>query len=66
MLYFFIGCWTHGAGISGGIFIPCLLIGAIYGRFVATVFGYAALHMYTNNYLWFITIILNLSFLVVT
>ena len=41
MLYFFVGCWTHGAGISGGIFIPCLLIGAVYGRFVATVFGYA-------------------------
>jgi chloride channel 6 len=40
VLYFFIGCWTHGAGISGGIFIPCLLIGAVYGRFVATVFGY--------------------------
>ena len=37
--YFFIACWTHGASISGGIFIPCLLIGATYGRFVAIVFG---------------------------
>ena len=39
LTYFFIACWTYGAGIPSGLFIPCLLIGAAYGRFVATVFG---------------------------
>lgn len=48
VVYFFIACWTHGAGISGGIFIPCLLIGASYGRFIATVFGYIAIIYYIS------------------
>lgn len=39
LTYFFIACWTYGAGIPSGLFIPCLLIGAAYGRFVATIFG---------------------------
>ena len=33
--YFFIACWTYGLSISGGVFIPCLLIGAAGGRLVA-------------------------------
>ena len=40
LMYFFVACWTYGAGIPSGLFIPCLMIGASYGRFVATVFGY--------------------------
>ena len=40
LTYFFVACWTYGAGIPSGLFIPCLMIGATYGRFVATVFGY--------------------------
>ena len=38
IIYYVMACWTYGAGISGGVFVPCLLIGAIYGRFIATVF----------------------------
>ena len=38
LVYFFIACWTHGAGISAGIFLPCLLIGATYGRIVGMLF----------------------------
>ena len=36
-LYFFLACFTFGIGISGGLFMPCLVIGATYGRFLATV-----------------------------
>jgi chloride channel 6 len=36
--YFFIACWTYGAGIPSGLFVPCLTIGALYGRFIITVF----------------------------
>ena len=38
--FYFIACWTYGAGIPSGLFIPCLVVGAAYGRFVATVFKY--------------------------
>jgi chloride channel 6 len=30
---FFITTLTFGCGVSGASFIPCLLVGAIYGRF---------------------------------
>ena len=43
LIYFFVACWTYGAGIPSGLFIPCIMIGATYGRFVATVFGYAVI-----------------------
>ena len=39
LLHFLITCWTYGAGISGGAFTPSLVIGAAFGRFLATVFG---------------------------
>ena len=35
VVYFAIACWTYGLSISGGVFIPCLLIGAAGGRLVA-------------------------------
>lgn len=38
VIYFPLASWTYGAGIPSGLFIPCLTIGAIYGRFVATAF----------------------------
>ncbi len=34
--YFFIACWTYGASIPSGLFVPCLTIGALYGRFIVT------------------------------
>ena len=46
LTYFFVACWTYGAGIPSGLFIPCLMIGASYGRFVATVFGYVQSEFY--------------------
>ncbi len=38
IVYFFIACWTYGAGIPSGLFVPCLTIGALYGRFIVTAF----------------------------
>ena len=49
LIYFFITCWTYGAGIPSGLFIPCIMIGATYGRFVATAFGYSLFTVYYNN-----------------
>ena len=30
--YFFLACYTYGLSISSGLFVPCLLIGAGWGR----------------------------------
>eukprot|EP00033_Pygsuia_biforma_P002282 GCRY01002527.1.p1 GENE.GCRY01002527.1~~GCRY01002527.1.p1 ORF type:complete len:776 (+),score=132.87 GCRY01002527.1:113-2440(+) len=35
--YFFFACWTSGAGISTGIFVPVMTIGAGFGRFFGEV-----------------------------
>ncbi|XP_064610482.1 LOW QUALITY PROTEIN: H(+)/Cl(-) exchange transporter 6-like [Liolophura sinensis] len=44
LCFFLLACWTYGAAVPSGLFVPCLLCGAAYGRFVATilvnVFGY--------------------------
>ena len=36
MVYFLLNCWTYGLSISAGVFIPCLLTGAAWGRLVGT------------------------------
>lgn len=44
LLFFFLACWTYGVHVPSGLFVPSLLCGAAYGRFVATVLvqvGYA-------------------------
>ncbi|XP_033097754.1 chloride transport protein 6-like isoform X2 [Anneissia japonica] len=37
MVFFFLACWTYGAMVPSGLFVPCLLCGAAYGRFVGNV-----------------------------
>ncbi|XP_031554445.1 chloride transport protein 6-like isoform X2 [Actinia tenebrosa] len=32
--FYFLACWTYGASVPSGLFVPCLLCGASYGRFV--------------------------------
>ena len=32
--YWTLACWTYGMGISNGLFVPSLLIGAAWGRLV--------------------------------
>lgn len=60
LIRFSVTCWTYGAGISGGAFTPSFVIGATFGRFLATVFGYSNLcdlfktshlHCSQNSYL---------------
>ncbi|XP_022286279.2 H(+)/Cl(-) exchange transporter 6-like isoform X2 [Crassostrea virginica] len=44
LFFFFLACWTYGVHVPSGLFVPSLLCGAAYGRFVATVLvqiGYA-------------------------
>jgi len=37
VLFFFVACWTYGSCVPSGLFVPCILCGAAYGRFVATL-----------------------------
>eukprot|EP00116_Pleurobrachia_bachei_P002832 sb/3463094/ len=32
VVLFFAACWTYGIGVPSGLFVPSLLIGAVYGR----------------------------------
>ncbi|XP_048773690.2 H(+)/Cl(-) exchange transporter 6-like isoform X4 [Ostrea edulis] len=44
VFFFILSCWTYGVHVPSGLFVPSLLCGAAYGRFVATVLvkiGYA-------------------------
>ena len=34
VIYFIISCYTYGLAISSGLFIPCLLVGAGWGRLI--------------------------------
>lgn len=42
--FFLLACWTYGTAVPSGLFVPCLLCGAAYGRFVSkllvSVIGY--------------------------
>ncbi|KAI6660376.1 Chloride transport protein isoform X4 [Oopsacas minuta] len=37
VLTFFTACWTYGTGVPSGLFVPCLMIGSIYGRLVGNI-----------------------------
>ncbi|XP_015754177.1 PREDICTED: chloride transport protein 6-like [Acropora digitifera] len=32
--FYFLACWTYGTSVPSGLFVPCLLCGAAYGRFI--------------------------------
>ncbi|XP_077490396.1 chloride channel protein 7 [Amblyomma americanum] len=32
VVYFLLSCWTYGLSVSSGVFIPTLLVGAVWGR----------------------------------
>ncbi|XP_038061582.1 chloride transport protein 6-like [Patiria miniata] len=36
-LFFLLACWTYGAMVPSGLFVPCLLCGAAYGRIVGNI-----------------------------
>eukprot|EP00117_Sycon_ciliatum_P025792 scpid24505/ scgid3987/ H(+)/Cl(-) exchange transporter 7; Chloride channel protein 7 len=31
-IFFILACWTYGLGIPSGLFVPCILLGAAWGR----------------------------------
>ncbi|KAI1295357.1 H(+)/Cl(-) exchange transporter 7 [Halotydeus destructor] len=43
--YFLVACWTYGLSISGGLFIPSLLVGAAGGR----LFALGAIHLWPDQ-----------------
>jgi len=45
--YWALACWTYGMGISNGLFVPSLLIGAAWGRLVGM-----SLHHYAPDVDW--------------
>jgi chloride channel 7 len=38
-LYFLLGTWTYGLSVPSGLFIPCLLCGAAWGRMIGMWMG---------------------------
>eukprot|EP00056_Hartaetosiga_gracilis_P005694 m.87790 g.87790 ORF g.87790 m.87790 type:complete len:868 (+) comp12249_c0_seq2:3-2606(+) len=45
VMYFFIACWTYGIAIPSGLFVPCLVTGASFGRLIGT-----ALRIWSPHY----------------
>ena len=45
ILYFLLNCWTFGMAVSSGVFIPTLLTGAAWGRFI----GHAMMDIFPEN-----------------
>ena len=37
VVYFLLACWTLGVAVPSGLFVPCILIGAMYGHFFPTL-----------------------------
>jgi len=37
MFFFLLSCWTYGSSVPSGLFVPCILCGAAYGRFIANI-----------------------------
>ncbi|CAE7244434.1 CLCN6 [Symbiodinium sp. CCMP2456] len=40
---FFIACWTYGAGVPSGLFLPSLYLGAAWGKLLGMGFYYAGM-----------------------
>eukprot|EP00051_Salpingoeca_urceolata_P009927 m.120580 g.120580 ORF g.120580 m.120580 type:complete len:797 (-) comp16508_c0_seq1:1550-3940(-) len=38
--YFVLSCMTYGVAVPSGLFVPCILTGAAYGRFIGSVLSY--------------------------
>ncbi|ESO84072.1 hypothetical protein LOTGIDRAFT_155388 [Lottia gigantea] len=41
LVYFLLATWTYGLSVPSGLFIPCILIGAAWGRLTGIFFNYA-------------------------
>lgn len=45
VVFFFLACMTYGLSVSRGVFIPCLVLGASWGR----LFGIAVAHVFPGE-----------------
>ncbi|KAL4225953.1 H(+)/Cl(-) exchange transporter 7 [Mactra antiquata] len=45
IVFFFLACLTYGLSVSRGVFIPCLVLGASWGR----LFGMAVVHLFPGD-----------------
>ncbi|WAR12442.1 CLCN7-like protein, partial [Mya arenaria] len=45
VVFFFLAVWTYGLNVSSGVFIPCLVIGAAWGR----LFGIAVVNLFPGD-----------------
>ena len=43
--YFLLACWTYGLSVPSGLFIPCLLTGAAWGRLLGIFLKYCFPHV---------------------
>ncbi|XP_077998809.1 H(+)/Cl(-) exchange transporter 6-like [Glandiceps talaboti] len=52
ILFYFLACWTYGILVPSGLFVPCLLCGAAYGRFIGNILqSYLAYdHIYSGSF----------------
>ena len=46
--FYFLACWTYGASVPSGLFVPCLLCGAAYGRFIGELCRYTKQLLLSN------------------
>lgn len=40
VIQFALACWTYGISVASGLFLPCLLIGAAWGRMLGSILNY--------------------------
>ena len=48
-IYFCLACWTYGIGVPSGLFVPSLIIGAAYGRFIGQALSDAEMLNNSHN-----------------
>jgi CBS domain-containing protein len=62
VMFFFVACWTYGVAIPSGLFVPCIVTGAAYGRLVGSLIQHM-LPGYSKTYLGTYALIGAASFL---
>lgn len=49
VMFFLTACWTYGCAIPSGLFVPCIVTGAAFGRFIGEALFQIAPHL-TDTY----------------
>lgn len=53
--YYVLAVWTYGLAVPSGLFIPCLLVGAAWGRLIGIALGHIFPHSVSTSPVWLIT-----------